>query len=572
MLAGGSTITFGSLPLLTPDPAAADYTLDVSATEHGTDWGNPEAVVATVFSMLTDGDRAKITRFSNRQIAIRVKITGANLDVVAKGEEALMVEVNRGQNTLTLVPAGVETASVFDVVYSVLTFTHDDAAAARGEQYGTLTLTCHPFARRDTPTTIVAEPIPAVPPLVTVLDNGTSVAGWSAVSGDVFLSGGGVAFQGTTSPLCRRTGMAAAVADAEFVVVDIYAPFLTSISLFDTAGKAVATDIVAVKVVGTNRRRWYFSPSRATVVDRVEINAWESVVFGISVTDQLPFDGSRQQRSFTAMVPGTARTAANLRVELNGGSSYVEPDFLLFTAPTEAAIAPPMRKYLSSSAEVTQHAVPVSGARQQLSTPSVYSIPAANIPPGAHLIVARVNRGPGVEAGIETIGWSTSINNVYADESTSTVGEVQVILNGFWKNLELGVVDLPGGVLAADTSAAIDLTITGSANVGLDEVWLFNLDTGVLTWLTDLDEGDEQPSAYEIRSATIDQPRPDWRVGAVGTSAEDISVAGRAKSAGVHEFLPGLMDVFIVTAGGYYQTVTAKFYDRFAHRVTPPAA
>jgi hypothetical protein len=41
-------------------------------------------------------------------------------------------------------------------------------------------------------------------------------------------------------------------------------------------------------------------------------------------------------------------------------------------------------------------------------------------------------------------------------------------------------------------------------------------------------------------------------------------------SAGVHEFVPGDMAVFVATPGDVAQTVTVVYRERFRHHVTAP--
>jgi hypothetical protein len=571
-------LVFGSLPLLSSGFADADYTIE--ALGDGADFGTPEAVIASVASMLMDGNKARINGFGNREVTIPIQIRGANLDIVAAGEAAVMAEVNRGRNTLTWTPPGMTTPSVYDVVYSVLAPNFLDLDEVRVTRKFTLTLECISFPRRAELTTVVATPIPAPDPTVTSINDCTSLTGWTAEGGTMAVVGADAIriTKSTVDDFLRLSlgGLSLATLDTDCIAVEVVTSGWTIPPIALRINGQNRT-IIAVQYVSGSREKWYFDAPTTTVttLDIVAttdtIAAATMTIYDVSMVDQPPFLGSRRQRMFTATVGGSARTQADLAVEVDDGSSTIGSDLLLFSAPMGAAIAPPMRQWWESGDTPISDAATISGAVQTFSTPSVYRIPAAAVPAGAHLIVARLMTDFATGAVFE---WTASIHGSdYTAADTDTSGTANLLLTLDWKFHSIGVVMLPPVALDSASNAEVEITLdTTDTLATLDELYLFNLDTGVLTWLTDLDQGAETPTRAVVRSASLDSPQPQWLVGTAGTSADDVDASSRATSPGIHEFVPGVMNIFAVTPDATEQTVTVGYYERAMHNITPPAA
>jgi hypothetical protein len=588
-----TALTFGTLPLLSSTPGAA-YT--IQAASDGTDWGNPEAVVANVASMLMDGDRAEITRFGNRTATIKLRVTGATLDDVSAGEAAIMAEVNSGRNTLTWVPPGTATPSVFDVIYSNLPFNFDDYSENLPRREFTLTLICLPFARRDTLSTVTATP--ASTPTVTPINDTTSTTNWSTTAaGGSVVDLGATGVRGTSAPSgtyrtyndLRLSGMSASFTATDYLLIEwdtsvgwAYEP-TWSLTVVVGGVTSIRT-LQAVETVSGERKKGYFNMPAGTLSQMTFKLSYGNTptshtldIYSVAKVNQLPYYGTPRQRSLVANVGGTARTTANVRVNLSASANFTR-DFLLFTAPVGKAISPPMRRYLFSSSAVTTDATLVSGASHTFGVPSVYKIPAASIPPGTHLIVGFLKQGGG--SVTPTLSWTASMEATFATTATDASDSKVVDFNtggvGIWGAYALGVVDLPLIALPSMTDANVKLTFSSSTpGTVVDEIWLFNLDTGDLTWLNDLNSptgSRPEIRGYEVRSASVDDPRPDWRVGEYYFVDKDISAANRAVSAGVHEFRPGVMSIFIVTPGDVGQTVTGTWYERFRNHVPAPGS
>lgn len=579
-----AALTFGSVPLLSPNPPWADYAIE--STADGTTWGNPAAVVATVASMLMDGENAKITRFGNREATIPLQIRGATLDAVAAGEAEVMAEVNKGRNTLTWSPPGWSTPSVFDVVYAILDFRYDDLAEKdQVTRYFTLTLVCEPSGRRELPTIVVADPVPTTAATVTSIDTCGSTTGWSVSSGwaQAVVSGDLVATSSGTSPTLdmTRTGLSTTFAADELLRLTMDTTTINT-SFFSVKVNGVAAALAAaVPLVGPSAVYYYRVPAGATL-NTLEIHApiltGRAKVFkvrDVSRTNRMPSDGSTRQRSFTAEIGGTARTTASVTVEAVSPSTELGDDALIYTAPA-GTITPPLRKYLTSSDTVSTSGPPfstgplLSGAYQDINTvDSVYTIPTSEITPGTYAIVARMISG--ATSAIKTIEWEASMAGSPWAGSITETGVTTVELGRVGKFYQLGVVTLPLVAVSDDAAASVVLSfdgVTGGSISGLDDVYLCNLDVGTLSWFAGLTTTGT-PSKVAVTSATLDSPVPQWTAGTAGSTADDVSVARLMESPGVHEFVPGTLSIFVATPLATQQKVTVEAYERFQHHVTP---
>src|SRR5205085_908893 len=86
-------LTYGTLPLHPAYLSTGGYTLEVAA--EGATFGNPNAIVVAIKSLLQDGSVAQITGHDNRTVVFKVLITADSYDSLTEGEEALMIEVRK---------------------------------------------------------------------------------------------------------------------------------------------------------------------------------------------------------------------------------------------------------------------------------------------------------------------------------------------------------------------------------------------------------------------------------------------------------------------------------------------
>lgn len=562
-------LVFGSLPLLSPGFADADYTIE--ALGDGADFGTPEAVIASVASMLMDGNKARINGFGNREVTIPIQIRGANLDIVAAGEAAVMAEVNRGRNTLTWTPPGMATPSVYDVVYSTLPSKWLDLDETRATRQFVLNLECISFPRRDTLTTTIALPSSGSA-TVTSINDCTSLAGWATnavgtvVSGAIevnAVSGGflhGQASAMLTQSFTLNLG--------EYVVWEIKDPGGKTPNFTLNGASAVA--VASESLVG-GAIRWFVRPigtSYPYSITSAGVNGQigagnKRIINDVSKFNKLPVIGAGYQRSLIASVGGTARTAADIVVDMASGSAG--PDCLLYTALADT-FPPSMRIWKSAGETATPDATRISGARNTFATPVAFTIPAGMLKPAPYLMVPYM-KGTAVST---TISWVATTVGTYADTTTDLSGSMTATMPTTYAFYQLGVVSLPTIKVDPSSTSSTKITLTSSVTaVTLDEVLFYNMNDGELTWISGIAGS---PTKVEVRSATVDRDRPEWLVGTAGTDADNADVASRAISPGVHEFLPGDMFVHLVTPTSTTQTVSVEHYERFMHNVTPQAS
>lgn len=168
---------------LTGEPIDSGATYWWEATSGGIDFGNPDAIVTEIQSQLLDGSLGKVTSWENRTVTLQLRLWSSTESVsdLEDGEAALLAEVNRaGWNQLGWTPAIAGSATtVYDVVYSVLTFTLDEASERNCIRNYTLTLTCLPRPRSATAVTVPSLPAQSSTPATTTVNDGSSVTGWS---------------------------------------------------------------------------------------------------------------------------------------------------------------------------------------------------------------------------------------------------------------------------------------------------------------------------------------------------------------------------------------------------------
>lgn len=561
------------------------YQIDTAVDN--TDWGNPTATIANVASMLMDGDKMVVTRFGNREATIKVRIYGTTLDDVAAGEAVLQGEINRGLNTLTWQPPGTSTASVFDVIYGDLGFQFD-SYSENGLVMRTfvLTLVCLPFARRATQTVVVAAALPAAAPTVTSIDPCTSVTGWASPTGSIALSDASTAVrQTTTTPATvlaqmTKTGLSAAIAVGEYVMVEISTSNSNTVDyVYDDLkvylnGSTTPAVLQAAVASASGVSTTYYFPRPAATLTSVKVaettlpSPAYITVHDISKSTGLPFTGTNAQRSFALTVGGTARTAADLTVETPTGK--IGEEGIVYTYKPGTALYPPLRNTYLTSAGAAATSGTVTNAANDFTAPAVFTIPAAAIPAGNYSLVVRARH---TSTATVTLSWTATTTGVLTNTTLNQSGSAALGLSTSWIHGEIGVLTLPTVAVGAGSAANVVLTVSASAAAASwDEIWLFNLDNGDLTRLVVPTSG-STGSKMIISSATLlGSPNPAWKIGTQGTTANDIDAGDRIVAPGVHQIMPGILSVFVVTpgAGSGGQIVTGALYERFKHNVTAP--
>ena len=272
-------------------------------------------------------------------------------------------------------------------------------------------------------------------------------------------------------------------------------------------------------------------------------------------TDTIAGAGStRRQQARIAEVVGSAPTQAAIRL-YDPTPAALGGDILVHSS-RNSAWQPPLRTRMVSSAAVTTDSAMVSGSRNTLTSAMVFRIPASLITEGTYALMGRLNV---TVAG--TLAWQA---RMVSSSGATTVGSSRVVTGSTalavttdYTISMLGSLVLP--VLAAEADQMIELTLTGTANMTIDEAWLFGLDDGALTWLRDTDS----LTWVELRSPELGAARPSvyGGTGALGNGA--VCVDWKCEAFGAHRFDPGTMQVFTVTTSSLASQSELKFYPRY---------
>lgn len=575
-------LSLGNLQLHPPH-RSLESTYSIEVSSDGTEWGNPEAIVTAVKSLLQDGAIAAVTGQDNRTAALTVRITADTYDGLAAGEAALNAEVNAGRNLLTWRPPSVDAVpTVFDVIWSTMRFGFDDLNENRLERRYELALTCLPFARSAEVTEVPAVPLPADVnnPVRVTVDTCDSTTGWTTQSDGTFGVVDGAIRLDTAetqhAAQLTRTG-AVALSATPLIVVDFWT---SSGEVLDVYATRAGTDpvrlpLAAVQNLSSGVRQGYWQHNTALGdPDALEFRAGTAgeggvllLIGEIARTDSLPIFGTRRQQSLAVEVDGSARTQATLKVERPGGALGVNT--VVYTRPGVAELEPPLRRWLSSSSTVTVDSTTVSGGRNDVTAAAtVWLIPAGRLAAGTYALLARLKRG---SAGASTATWTTIMalpgTNSLIDDSGAS-GTASLTLSTDWDVYSVARIALPTLEVDADSTLNVALSLQVTGGVELDEAWLFNLDTGALSWVETswhAGGGDANMSALHIEAPTLDRPRPTYWMTYPSQPELRRSATQRVRAWGTHMFEPGVMSVFVVTddVNALNTSVSLEFYRRW---------
>lgn len=564
-------------PFAGPGADLPDVGYAIEAMADGTNFGNPEALIEVVKSLLTDGSLAVLEGWDNRQAPIRLRLSAPTAiagPALAEAEKALMLAVQaRSKAPLVYVPPAQDAATcVFDVVAAKLERDTDDGwdidEVRREYRYYLLTLTCLPFARTEESVVVPALAPPPITPTTVVIDNGSSLTGWTAVVG---LTGPPptAGDNSSTHADLTRTG-AVAMGSTPYLKVTANATYggVATTPWFLIDGGALSSTIVA-----QSGNTYYLEPGGDFTTLRIvgAASAFLSTippstlqVTEVARTNVLPASGTTRQQTRTATVEGSAPTQAAIRL-YDATPADLGTDVLVYTSRNTNA-TPALRPWRVSSASVTSDAAMVSGGRNTLTTSMAFEIPAANFTEGIYALMARMNITTGGDLTwsarmVDSTG-ATTLGSAVTSSGTVTLG----VTSGY-QVLSLGALGLP--VVAVEANQMVELTLTGTANMTFDEGWLFGLDDGALTWIRD---ASTDLQWIEIRSPELGATRPSvyGGSGAVGNGAACIDFM--CESFGAHRFDPGLMQVFTVTSTSLVSQSELEFYPRYHSHVEGSAA
>lgn len=584
-------------PFAGPGSELPEVGYAIEAMADGSNFGNPEALIEVVRSLLSDGSLAVLEGWDNRVAPIRLRISAPTAiagPALADAEKALMAAVLRTPKApLVYVPPAQDAETcVFDVVAAELTRDTSDGwdtdERQREERYYLLTLTCLPFARTEESVVVPALGPPTPPDDATVVDIDTcdSTTGWaytssglmsaaqSASSGAVRLTGnvGAGKLWNTTQ---TRTG-AVAMGATPYLRISLSTTRAT-ISALTVISNTLGDQVLPVLAIASSAiagaSDYYVQPTGGWVnFDKVRVSAFDggTAVSGTSVavnihhvarTDALPVIGTTRQQSRTAEVAGSAPTQAAVRL-YDETPAALGGDVLVYTS--RSSWSPSLRPHRASSSTVTTDGDRVSGAHNTLASDMVFEFTATDLADGTHALMALLDVSTGGD-----LTWSARM----VDSAGATTLGSEIVVSGSvtldvttgYEVLSLGALALP--VVPVEGDQKIELTLSGTANMSVDEAWLFNLDDGVLTWIRNADV-----EWVEIRSPELGATRPSVYGGTGAIDENSICIDWACESFGTHRFDPGLMQIFTVTSTSLVSQSEIEFYPRYHSHVEGSSA
>lgn len=605
-------LTWGSLvcdSVVEPDVAWRCETLAA-----GSSFGAPVPLVEVVQSWLADGSLATVTRWGNRRVSFRVRLSAPDGLALAQAEAAFMAEVTaeRPSPLVWTPPAFDGWPAVYDVV-AVVEFGQDFGDGwdfdekYRLHRFYTVTLECLPWVHPLDKTVIPAIPAPvdpATPASFAPINTADSTQNWTGrhnpVSGawsSLVLSatGGYVRYSGTLNwneaGNYPRQGLRY---DFGTLVTDPTRPYLyiefditpTTPTLAwwlrwnfnsnsDPGTLAEAPVGVETLANGNIRAYWEVPTQGIPVINSVLLD-YEPVrpgtasatwshridVYEIGLVDKVAIVGTNGfQVARTAQIGGTAPTQAAIRFDA-GADPLVGTTAMVYTGGSPVV---PLRPLLTSSATVTVDATKISGAYNDLSVATKYVVPISRLSRAGYTILARLNG-----TGDFTVSWTAKIVSTAGAlipgsevvESGDMLCSNPVSNGDPWMIHVLGKAPMPVVATEGDVEHAVEVSLsmaTGGASVQLDAAWLCDTDTGAVTVI--YEPSANQLSAIELRSPQVDSPVPE----AVGTwiTYGIQNIDRLVTDEGTHEIRPGTLHVYTATDLAQYAECSLELYERF---------
>jgi len=596
-------LSWGAIDMVSPEVAPPTDGWLVHAMADGTNFGNPKALLQVVKSLLTDGSLAALEGWDNREVSLRLRLSAPSVaagPALAAAEAALFAQVlAESKEPLVWTPSATDAPTcVFDVVAAELVRDTSEGwdleESMREYRYYLLTLTCLPFVRGEETTVVPAlgAPIPPGSATTVNIDTCDSTVGWVQLrsGGSTLAPGSGsgwlYATGSTGSPdyiyALRRTGTVV-MGVTPYVKISAQTAFPATMpptpptAVFTGPGGVTTAALSPISAgassFGSDWTDYYFQPGLATIETitiRVQWGPPFAEHVGLAITNVARTDtlgdfanSTTRQLSRTASVLGSTPTQASIRL-FDATPAALGTEILVHTSRNNQW-QPPLRKWRAVSAAVTADNTLVSGGRNTLASPMTFRMPANLLTEGTYGLMARMNV---TTAG--ALGWSA---RMVSSTGATTVGSSVVVsgsinvptTGGAYKVLNLAALPLP--VLKAEADQMVELTLTGTANMTIDEGWLFGLHDGALTWLQDADS----MTWIEIRSPELGAARPSVYGGTGAKGTGGVCVDWKCQSFGAHRFEPGLMQIFTVTTTSLVSQSEIEFYERGHSHMTAAA-
>lgn len=565
----------------------------VACFADGVDLGDPGQRTVTVPWAGADGDRVEVEGYSNRTQKFEVKVTSLTgaADGLEAGEAWLSRVVGRPAEMSWTAPAAGRT-SVYEWETSRLAFKLDDQDEldSRPRRVFVLTAEVRPFARAVDLTVVsaIGTGTGTTPtPTVTVLQTPAApFTGWTATDWTNNEPVSMTVKAGNATPPTGVTHHHSGLGPYWYVDLTYTGTLVLgwdrwlrvrhlawgSVMTFTgIIAKTSTGDLLtmAPSMLVDSYAYFEFPPSTTlTEIHFIVPRASGLVVFEIARQNHPPVLSSGKQLPRAFQVAGSARTPISMTVAHTAGVG----DLLAFLRPEDGSgNSPAMRRYRTSTATAVADTSAVTGSRIDLVANDVetYEPPAASMPESTYAILARIR--PTSTAGMSwTLTASTVVAGVAQGVWTSSPMWREGTAAGAWTYVDLGLITLPTVKVPEDarvsSTAKVRVTLSASAAIALDEVWLMDIARGQVLRVA-------AGAAKKVRvdAPTLDTPRPTVYVSDLASPtdwSDGRHVAQAALTLPKDGFrgTPGTMNLLTVCASEN-AAVSMSYYERALHHV-----
>lgn len=603
-MSGTYELRFGSIDL-SPSAQFGDVEIQV----YGLKRGRPVPVVATVNSMLQDGGIERVDRHENRDQSIIIGLKGPDAGALAVMERDLFLEAQKLRNELAWTPPdGFGATTVFDVLWAELAPAEDDdwdMDELRGCRVYVLTVRAMPFGRADREV-VDAALTSAATPVSEVIADGTSAADWTGkdtngLPAAVTASEGTLQIEPSTSEVKSDGAGTFYVTRVDYIytpasAVDFSAtPYLTLDFKHITGGTSQMTEVevyadgVRAPEASRQLRGDGFYHSTFLVADAsvtlLRIRVWSSNYFtndppvalglpheidNVIRTNQAPNASATGRQSLrTVAVSGSARTQASLAIQHATAGLGVT---LVYTCPALGrGYQPDLRRWRTGGGAVTADETTVSGSYETIGADTTFNVPAAGLPKGSYVLMARVRTDVASGHLTRGVNWSASTKIGAATFGQQSGASAKFPLTTTaWSIVPVGVMTLPPTDVAPGSAAMVEVKLLDAGTgdpVELDEAWLFYL--GDDSALTQVACGAGTPALGTVHNrlwldtASLDRYEPSIWQGTQADRSDSFHAGDGIPAWGIHSFAPPQMNVFVVTTGAANPEISLRHFPRY---------
>ncbi|GAA2008136.1 hypothetical protein [Nocardioides kribbensis] len=550
------SLILGDLDLSPKSQGSGDYEYSVYAFQRS----RPEPRINIVSSLLADGAIETKTGYENRTITFLIGISAPNSDALARGEQEVFREIQKGENTLYWTPNdGVGATTVFDVQWGDIEFAEPDdwdLDEMRGDRYYTVTLRCTAFGHSALLQTFTASAV--VNPARTVVSDGSSVSGWtfnpsttalapSTDSGRTALKVTGLAWTVGTPNRSESGAVSPSVGPVPSVSIDYRRRSLNdTVSFYIVTPTGDRLRTPALTQVSTEGfTRYHFNTADITTAFRLRLYVEHAdagtppiVYYVDEFATQAAVPALATRTSLRSVdIEGSVRTPGTLTIS---HASTALSDVLALSCPDLArGYIPDLRRFRTSGGSISSDSAAISGSSEPLSgTPFTARVPYAMYEPGLYTVVARIRT-----TGVGTATVTAKDGSLAPASSTATC--ILPNTSSIYQWVTVGRIHLPPRNYGPMNAGQFDISLTGSTSATVDDVWVIPVKDSALTLTS---------TALTNRRLTLASPSLDYPGGAswVGDAADgsDAFAAMRLLSSDQRRwFYPAQTLIYVAASG-----------------------